>query len=84
MRRFGAITACCFIAIVLGCGGIGGRVHEQRLVEDIGLIAIDGMEEMTLIQFDGGGDLVPATVFAVGWNESHLIAKRHPTDWGKQ
>jgi Protein of unknown function (DUF3997) len=39
------------------------------------------MEQMELNEsLPGGGKsiLVPATVYAVGWNESHLIAKRHP------
>ncbi len=78
MRRFGAISACFFIAIVLGCGGIGGRVHEQRLIEDIELRATDQWEQMELL--GDRGVLIPATVFAVGWNESHLIAKRHPRE----
>ena len=33
---------------------------------------------MKVIDFDGGRGLVPETVYAVGWDESHLVAKRHP------
>jgi hypothetical protein len=79
MRRFWLITMiCCFVAIGLGCGGIGGRVREERLVGDIGLLATDAKEQTAVIDFDRGRCLVPATVFAVGWNESHLIAMRYP------
>jgi Protein of unknown function (DUF3997) len=78
MRWFRAISVCGFVAIVLGCGGIGGRVHEQKLVGDIELRAVDRWEEMELVDADRGRELVPATVYAIGWNESHLVAKRHP------
>jgi hypothetical protein len=79
MRRFWLITTvCCFVAIVLGCGGIGGFVRHERLVGDIGLHATDTKEQTAVIVFDGGPCLVPATVFAVGWDESHLIAMRYP------
>lgn len=87
MRRLGLVTTvCCFIAIVLGCGGIGGFVHEQRLVGNVGLTACDEREQMCLSSFpeaDGNvcRTLISETVFAVGWDESHVIAKRHPREF---
>ena len=79
MRRFGLITTvCCFIAIVLGCGGIAGPV-DRWLINDIGLAFNDSPDQTALVEIEGEGDgarpsrtLVPATVFAVGWDESRL------------
>lgn len=87
LRRSGLIVAVlCFIAIVLGCGGIAGPV-DRWLVNDIGLAHNDTRDQNELVEIEGEGDgakpvqtLVPATVFAVGWNESHVIAKRHPRE----
>ncbi len=87
MRRLGLITMICgLIAIVLGCGGIAGPV-ERRLVGDIGLAWYDTRDQMSVVVVEGEGDgetsgatLVPGTVFAVGWDESHVIAKRHPRE----
>jgi hypothetical protein len=41
---------------------------------------------MAVVEFDGNGAdaLVPPTVIAVGWDESHIIAKRHPLDGSGQ
>jgi hypothetical protein len=80
MPRLGIAAGFSFVAIVLGCGGVGGFVYERVLVEDIELHATDTMEQMELIEVTDGGkrQLVPPTVYAVGWDESYLIAKRHP------
>jgi hypothetical protein len=85
MRWFRLIPVCCFIAVVLGCGGIGGFVYEQRLVGNLGLVACDVREQMRVAVFPEPGrnvypSLISETVFAVGWDESHLIAKRHPRE----
>lgn len=85
MRRLSLVAAvCCFVAIVLGCGGISGPV-ERRLSGNFGLAYRDSRDEMSVVELDGEGDepsikewLIGGTIFAVGCDESHLIAKRHP------
>jgi hypothetical protein len=84
MRWFRFIPVYCFIALVLGCGGIG-FLYERRLAGNVGLVACDSREQMKVSLFPEAGDnmyavLISETVFAVGWNESHVIAKRHPRD----
>jgi hypothetical protein len=68
-------------ALLISCGGVG-LAREEPLVEDIGLVACDVDEQLAVTDFrpGGGGRLVPATVFAVGWDASHIIAKRHPAE----
>lgn len=86
MRRFGFIAAACFVGLTLSCGGIAGPV-ERRLVGDIGLAHRDTRDEMAIVVLDGAGEeprveryLVGATVFAVGWDHTHVIAKVHPRE----
>jgi hypothetical protein len=81
MRWFPSVLICSLIALFLGCGGIG-HAYERRLVGDIGLAAVDTRKQMAVVEFSAGGadTLVPGTVFAIGWDESHIIARRHPPD----
>jgi hypothetical protein len=84
MRWLRLTPICCFLVIALACGGVG-RVYERRLVGDIGLSGLDTMGQMAVVQFSSEGHamrLVPPTVFAVGWDQSHIVAKRHPSDEG--
>jgi hypothetical protein len=81
MRIFSIVAICCLIALFLGCGGIG-LAYEKRLVGNLGLAAVDTRKQMTVVEINGNGSevLVPQTVVAVGWDESHIIARRHPSD----
>ena len=81
MRCLTVLATCVLATLLLACGGIG-LAHDQRLVGDIGLAAADSRQQMAVVKINGSGreGLVPATVFAVGFNESHIIAKRHPPD----
>jgi hypothetical protein len=81
MRWYGVATVCCLAGLLVSCGGIG-LSHEERLVGDLGLVACDTREQMAVTDFrpESGGNLVPATVFAAGWDESHVIVKRHPRE----
>jgi hypothetical protein len=81
MRCLTVLTIGFLSALLLACGGIG-LAHDQRLVGDIGLAAADSRQQMAVVKINGSGreGLVPATVFAVGFNDSHVIAKRHPPD----
>lgn len=81
MRLLGLLSLCCLVAIFLGCGGIG-LAYEKRLVGNLGLAAVDTRTQMAVVEFNGSGSdvLVSQTVFAVGWDASHIIAKQHPAD----
>jgi hypothetical protein len=83
MRWLNIGSICCLIAIFLGCGGIGSA-YEKRLVGNLGLAAVDTQKQMSVVEFNASGSgyetLVPYMVFAVGWDESHIIAKRRPSD----
>ncbi len=85
MRWFSIISICGLIALFLGCGGIG-LAYEKRLVGNLGLAAVDTRKQMALVEFNASGIevLVPQTVVAVGWDESHIIARRHPSDGSGQ
>lgn len=70
---------CAFVAITLGCGGIGGRVWDEAVVGGMSLQATDQWEQMELTDSEGRkGVLVPSTVFAIGSDGTHVVAKRHP------
>jgi hypothetical protein len=79
MRRLRALSICCLTATALACGGIG-LAYERRLVDDLGLAAVDTREQMAVVEFTPKGNnvLVSQSVFAVGWDKSHVVAKRHP------
>jgi hypothetical protein len=81
MRWSSRVLTCCVVAILLSCGGIG-LAHEERLVDDLGLVGCDSKEQMAITDFaEGGhGHLISAAVFDVGWDHNHLVAKRHPAD----
>jgi hypothetical protein len=80
MRWIG-FTCICLIGGLAGCGGIG-FAYENRLVGNLGLAAVDVMPQMAVVEFtpSGATHLVGPTVFAVGWDQSHILAKRHPSE----
>jgi hypothetical protein len=90
MRWVRLLPVCCFVALALACGGVGGGgdgeifgfVYEKRLVGDFGLVACDTKDQMSVVEFvpTGAVNWVPETVFAVGWDPAHIIAKRHPRE----
>ena len=80
------IVVCALLPTVLvfcfGCGGIG-FAYEQELTGKFGLIACDTRTQMSLCEILPSGSgigIVDQTVFAVGWNDDFIIAKRHPSD----
>ena len=84
MRRFAqpflVVLAC--LGLLAGCGGIG-FAYEKRLSGKYGLVAADVLEQMVVAEMLPNGSaigVIPATVFAVGWNEQFIIAKQHPSD----
>jgi hypothetical protein len=72
------------VGTVLGVTGMlaaCGFAEDQHLVGPYRLVATDTTEQMSLM-YSLGDDVVIAcvedTVFAVGWNERHIVAKQHP------
>jgi hypothetical protein len=62
----------------------GGGLIEQRLTGNIGLMAINSLDEAELIYQEKGNSvyysLVPGLVFSVGYDDNFVIAKTHPVD----
>ncbi|MEN3943497.1 hypothetical protein WJU23_19510 [Prosthecobacter sp. SYSU 5D2] len=73
LRRL-AILAC--LTVLAGCG----FVHDEKVTGPYRLIAVDLDADMSLCYSLGGSAVgrVNQTVFAVGWNDTHLVAKQHP------
>ena len=73
-RQYGLVAAA---ALLSGCG----FVHDEHLVGPYRLIAVDVYEQMNLsYSLDSGNAVgrIPETVFAVGWDDHYIVAKRHP------
>jgi hypothetical protein len=65
-----------------GCGGFG-FAYQKKLSGKYGLVAVDELHQMEVAEMLPSGDaigVIPATVFAVGWDEHFIIAKQHPMD----
>jgi len=70
--------------LVVGCPFMG-RVYEEDLVNGYAVWATDVMEQAKIVKKDKEISsttiytlVVPATVFAYGWNDDFIIAKQHP------
>jgi len=59
-----------------------GLVYEEDLAAGYAVWATDTMQDAGIVHKDKGGSgatgVVPRTVFAYGWNDDFIIAKRHP------
>ena len=65
------------IAVLTGCG----FVANERIDGPYRLVAVDVMEQMNVCYRLGDGNCIeriPQTVFAVGWDNSYIVAARHP------
>ena len=70
--------------LVVGCPFMG-MVYEEDLVNGYAVWATDVMEQAKIVKKDKEISsttiytlVVPATVFAYGWNDDFIIAKQHP------
>jgi hypothetical protein len=70
--------------LVVGCPFMG-MVYEEDLVNGYAVWATDVMEQAEIVKKDKEISsttiytlVVPATVFAYGWNDDFILAKRHP------
>ena len=66
------------VAALDGCGFL----HDEPIVGPYRLVAADVSDQMAICEGTGSAVhcVIPATVFAVGWNASFIIAKQHPYD----
>ena len=78
---------CCFfcicaVLILIGGCPFSGRVYEEDLVNGYAVWAPDVKKQAEIVHKGKGGSgataVVPHTVFAYGWNDDFIIAKRHP------
>jgi len=63
--------------------GCTGFAIKEKIENNYYLIATDNIDDLSLCFYEPNdkdiyGDIVDATVFAVGFNEKYLIAKQHP------
>ena len=70
--------------LVVGCPFMG-KVYEEDLVNGYAVWDTDVMEQAKIVKKDKEISsttiytlVVPATVFAYGWNDDFIIAKQHP------
>jgi hypothetical protein len=67
--------------LVVGCPFMG-LAYEEDLVNGYAVWAADKMEQAAVVKKHKGSSsathVVPATVFAYGWNDDFIIAKQHP------
>lgn len=70
------------VAIFVGGCPFLGPVYEEDLGNGYVVCALDVMEGACIIiknkRGSGGFTVVPPTVFAYGWNDDFILAKRHP------
>jgi hypothetical protein len=77
------LLALFLLAVTFAPGCVGGGVFfKERLVGRFAMWAVDGLADNSVVEESEDGRaarvLIPATVFAVGFNDQFVIAKRHP------
>ena len=77
------LFALLLLAVTFAPGCIGGGVFsKERLVGRFAMWAVDALSDNSVVEESEDGRasrvLIPPTVFAVGFNDQFIIAKRHP------
>lgn len=71
-----------FAVAILVTGCPEGLAYEEDLCNGYAVWAVDVMKKAAVVHKEKGDSLakvvVPHTVFAYGWNDDFIIAKRHP------
>lgn len=71
------LSSLLSVALLSGCG----FVHDEQLTGPYRLIAVDTLDQASVSYALPNGAAVGRisdTVFAVGWNDRHIVAKQHP------
>jgi len=75
------VVAFAVAILMVGCPFMG-LAYEEDLVNGYAVWATDVMEQAAVVKKHEGSSsatsVVPATVFAYGWNDDFILAKRHP------
>jgi hypothetical protein len=72
-----------FFGPITALAGCGLPVGDEQIDGPYRLFAADNMEQMHICYDLGDGGCIgriAQTVFAVGWDESHIVAARHPNN----
>ena len=81
-RKLYYIFSICAVVIFVGGCPFHGPIYEEDLVNGYAVWAADTMKDAAIVLKDKGSSgaigVVPRTVFAYGWNDDFIIAKRHP------
>ena len=82
-RKHCYIFSLCAVVIFVGGCPFTGLVYEEDLVNGYAVWANDVVEQAHIVRKRQGSSgysttVVPRTVFAYGWNDDVIIAKRHP------
>jgi len=81
-RKPYCILSICAVVIFVGGCPFHGPIYEEDLVNGYAVWAEDIIEDAAIVLKDKEGpgalEVVPCTVFAYGWNDDFIIAKRHP------
>jgi hypothetical protein len=76
------IFSICVVVIFIGGCPFMGLIYEEDLVNGYAVWATDTIEDAAIVHKDKGGSgstvVVHPMVFAYGWNDDFIIAKRHP------
>jgi hypothetical protein len=87
-RKIYYIFLICSVMIFVGGCPFQGLVYEEDLANGYAVWAADTMQDAAIVLKDKGGSgatgVVPLTVFAYGWNDDFIIAKRHPEKKGRK
>ena len=75
-----------FVGVITSCW-YQGLAYKEQIQDYYYLIATDDEKYMSIAYNDYGGsaylNIIPSTVFAVGYNENFIIAKRHPSQFSE-
>lgn len=79
-RAFFILAFCFFGLATFACGGFG-LLHEQDLSGKYAVWIVDREEDAAVVKktsSNGANGVLPAMIFAYGWNDQFIIAKQHP------
>jgi hypothetical protein len=76
------LLSICAVAIFVG-GCLRFPIYKEDLDNGYVVVAANVMQDARILRKDperssGGFRVVPRTVFAYGWNDDFILAKRHP------